>query len=223
MMDRLREAALARSGGTLFDRDRPSQRRCMQDQRSRAAVRAVVTNMEVRDSASGSLLQFRGYASIVERPYEMWDAFGPYVEVVSRDAFNDSLNRADLDVPLVLQHDDLRRVARTTNGSLHLSVDTSGLLVEADLDPADADVAYIAPKLRAGLVDEMSFKFHIDAGQWSPDYEEFRINKADIHRGDVAIVGYGASPYTAGSGLRSAPIKLGADITSDRDLAPFRL
>jgi phage head maturation protease len=51
-------------------------------------------------------------------------------------------------VPLVIAHDQMRRIARTTNGTLTLSVDDTGLLVEADLDPADADVAYIAPKLR---------------------------------------------------------------------------
>jgi hypothetical protein len=43
----------------------------------------------------------------------------------------------------------------------------------------------------------MSFAFRIEAGQWSPDYTEYRISRYDIHRGDVAIVGYGANPYTA--------------------------
>jgi HK97 family phage prohead protease len=135
----------------------------------------------------------------------MYDFFGPYTEVVSAGAATDSLNRADLDVPLVLQHDSLRRIARTTNGSLTLSQDDHGLRVDApSLDPADGDVAYIAPKLRAGLIDEMSFMFRITAGHWSPDYTEFRITQFDIHRGDVAIVGYGANPSTSGA-LRSAP------------------
>jgi hypothetical protein len=55
------------------------------------------------------------------------------------------------------------------------------------------------PKLRSGLIDEMSFAFRIEAGVWSPDYTEYRIDKVDIHRGDVAIVGYGANPFTDGS------------------------
>jgi hypothetical protein len=33
---------------------------------------------------------------------------------------------------------------------------------------------------------------------------EYHINEVDIHRGDVAIVGYGANPHTAGAGLRGA-------------------
>ena len=98
----------------------------------------------------------------------------------------------------------MRRIARTTNGTLTLSVTGEGLDVLAELDPADADVAYIVPKLRSGLVDEMSFMFRIDAGQWSPDYTEYRITKVDIHRGDVAIVGYGANPATSAE-LRKAP------------------
>lgn len=220
----VREAAAARAAGIATRGDRPSTRRNAEDRHSRAVVRATIANLEVRAAGGDSgLLQFRGYASVVERSYEMWDAFGPYQEIVSRSAFDATLAREGLDVPLVLQHDSLRRVARTTNGTLRLSMDDTGLLVDADLDPADADVAYIAPKLRAGLIDEMSFKFHIDSGQWSPDYDEFRINQADIHRGDVAIVGYGASPHTAGSGLRSAPaLKLGSSLISERDLEPYR-
>jgi Escherichia/Staphylococcus phage prohead protease len=135
----------------------------------------------------------------------MWDMFGPYDEIVSAGAFTDTLNRADLDVPLVLQHDQLRRIARTTAGSLLLAEDDQGLRVSApELNPDDVDVAYIVPKLRSGLIDEMSFAFRIDSGQWSPDYTEFRINRVDIHRGDVAIVGFGANPYTVADLVEAA-------------------
>lgn len=65
-------------------------------------------------------------------------------------------------------------------------------------------MAFIAPKLRSGLIDEMSFAFRIVEGVWSPDYTEYRINSYDIHRGDVAIVGFGANPHTSG-GLRANP------------------
>src|SRR4030095_7195825 len=102
-------------------------------------------------------LQFYGMASVYERGYEMYDFFGPYTEVVSAGAASDSLARADLDVPLVLQHQDLRRIARTTNGSLILSETDDRMHVHApELDPTDLDVQYIVPKLRSGLIDEMS-------------------------------------------------------------------
>lgn len=185
---------------------RPMQRRSGEGPDSGAGVSAPLRELRlqvVRTPAGLEVLNFRGYASVTNRGYEMHDFFGPYTEEVAQGAFASSLNRADLDVPLVLQHQDLRRVARTTNGSLRLTEDDNGLDVDADLDPRDQDVQYIEPKLRSGLVDEMSFKFRINSGEWSPDYETYRITDVDIHRGDVAIVGYGASPHTKGAGIRS--------------------
>lgn len=214
------EAAALRAANVAARADRPSQRRSLEEP-SRALVRAAVSGMEIRAKDDGDSLEFRGYASVVEAPYEMYDMFGPYSEIVSREAFDGTLSRADLDVPFVIAHDQTRRIARTTNGTLKLSVDDTGLLVEASLDPADADVAYIVPKLRKGLIDEMSFAFRIDSGQWSPDYDEFRINKVDMHRGDVAIVGFGANPHTSG-GMRAkkAPARRsGLEVVTTRDLA----
>lgn len=183
---------------------RPSERRCAEVAGSGAYVSARgKASVREADGDSG-LLHFEGYGTVYEAGYEMWDWAGPYTEIVSAGAGETTLARGDLDVPLVLQHASLRRIARTTNGSLTLAEDDHGLRVDApQLDPADVDVAYIVPKLRAGLIDEMSFMFRIVRGQWSPDYMEYRINEYDIHRGDVAIVGYGANPHTAGSGLRS--------------------
>jgi len=197
------QAAQERGAKVRARADRPSQRRSGEALGSAARVSVRIQGLELRaPSAGGSgLLQFRGYASVTGAGYEMYDMFGEYTEEVEPGAFGSSLARADLDVPLVLQHQDLRRIARTTNGSLRLSEDSNGLLVQADLDPTDQDVQYIEPKLRSGLIDEMSFKFRINSGEWSPDWLTYRIKDVDLNRGDVAIVGYGASPHTAGSGL----------------------
>jgi len=202
----LRAAQIRAAAPDRTRNDRPSQRRCAERADSRALVRAPA-KLDLRAAADGgSGWDFEGIASVVERGYPMWDWAGEYTEVIGAGAFDESLARADLDVPLVLDHDSLRRIARTTNGSLSLSLNDAGDLqvLAPNLDPTDADVAYIAPKLRAGLIDEMSFAFRIEAGQWSPDYTEYRITKVNLHRGDVAIVGYGANPYTS-SALRSAP------------------
>lgn len=193
-------AAMSRRDQVRARGDRPSQRRNAPDGGGRSAM-LVPARMTIRAQGDGGAnLEFRGVASAYEQAYEMYDMFGPYMEVVSAGAGAKSLGRPDLDVPLVLQHDDLRRIARTTNGSLFLTEADEGLDVHApELDAADLDVAYIAPKIDKRLIDEMSFKFRIMIGQWSPDYTEFRIQEYDIHRGDVAIVGYGANPYTSGS------------------------
>jgi HK97 family phage prohead protease len=202
----LREAALARGQAIRAAADRPSQRRNLEAAGATARTPSLSGRVEIREAAEGGTLRFEGYASVTDHGYQMWDAFGPYTETVSPGAFATSLAMPNLDVPFVLAHDSLRRIARTLNGTLELREDDHGLWVGADLDPTDADVAYIAPKLRAGLIDEMSFRFFIVRGQWSPDWTEYHVEEADIHRGDVAIVGYGANPATAGSGLRTADL-----------------
>lgn len=204
MIPDIQAAAAARAGQVAQRSHRPSQRRNAPESGVGSAVR-FRSQLAVREAdADPGGLHFTGYASVYESAYEMWDMFGPYSEVVSAGAAAESLNRADLDVPLVLGHDSLRRIARTTNGTLTLTEDEHGLHVDAPgLDPEDRDVAYIAPKIRAGLIDEMSFMFRITRGTWSPDYTEYRIDAFDIHRGDVAIVGYGANPATDAA-LRTA-------------------
>lgn len=223
-MSVLLEAAERRAAGVRAPADRPSHRRDAEHGRDGiSAARHASIQLRAADE-SALTLAFTGYASTYEDPYEMYDMFGPYTEVVSRGAASESLNRADLDVPLVLDHDSMRRIASTTTGTLRLSEDEMGLLSEADLDPTDHDVAYIAPKMRAGLIHEMSFRFRITRGVWSPDYTEYRIDSFDIHRGDVAIVGYGANPGTSGSLRESiaAPVKRGADLVSVADTAHWR-
>jgi HK97 family phage prohead protease len=160
----MRQAAERRGHEVRQRADRPTKRRD-QENGGRPAARAHLADVQIRQAEDGSgLMRFDGHASVTETPYEMYDYWGPYTEVVSADAFTTTLNRADLDVPLVLGHDQMRRIARTTTGDLQLSMDDSGLLVRADLDPADMDVAYILPKLRAGHIDEMSFAFRIVRG-----------------------------------------------------------
>lgn len=216
-------AAEARGAQVRSLGDRPSQRRGGELPGSAPIVRAHAEKIEIRAAgADGALRHFTGFASVYDRAYEMWDFFGPYTEQVSSGAGSESLAKAGLDVPLVLQHDSLRRIARTTNGTLTLEEktidDTSGLWVDAPaLDTRDADVAYIVPKLEAGLIDEMSFRFMITKGSWSSDWTEYHIEGYDIDRGDVAIVGYGANPHTQGAGLREKPIAL-----ADRTEADLR-
>ncbi len=199
------QASRERSQATVARRDRPSQRRCEEWSGARPLMRVRAKAMELRaPTAPGGTRAFHGIASATNQGYVMYDMFGPYTEMVASGSFGKTLTQPDLDVPLVLAHDSLRRIARTTNGSLQLAETDEGLDVNApDLDPNDADVAYIAPKMDAGLIDEMSFRFMITMGEWSPDFTQFVINEVDLDRGDVAIVGYGANPATSGQ-LRAA-------------------
>jgi HK97 family phage prohead protease len=195
------EAASLRAAQIRQVTDRPSRRRSSVE--GRGAYVGASARIELRNATVESAgLSFTGIASVTERGYSMWDAFGEYEEIVSRDAFGDTLQRDGLDVPLVIGHDQLRRIARTTNDTLQLAQGPDGLEVRASLDPDDPDVQYAQTKMRQGLLDEMSFGFRIDSGSWSPDYTQYRIQAVDLHRGDVSIVGWGANPYTTG-GIRS--------------------
>lgn len=189
---------------------RVRQRRCDADERSGAWV-STRGRIELRQPVDGGPLVFEGFASVtgMDAGYEMWDWAGPYTEYVHVGAFAETLAQPELDVPLVLDHVSSRRIARTGNASSPLMLSevvdgpTTGLKVLApSLDPGDPDTAYIVPKLRSGLIDEMSFRFMITSGRWSDDWQEYHIHAVDLHRGDVSIVGYGANPHTAGSGLR---------------------
>lgn len=175
-------------------------------------------NLRIADlNESGDTVHFTGLASAYGVPYEMWDAFGPYLEIVEPGAGARSLARPDLDVTLNIGHDQTRRIASTRNGTLFLRETRSGLEVDAPLlDMNDPDVAYIVPKLRSNLTTEMSFAFQIMAGTWSDDATVYHLTEYDLHRGDVAIVGYGANPHT------SAQLRSGRDLISEEELIPFR-
>jgi len=225
----MRAAALTRSQQVRAKADRPSKRSngVDGDDYPRVYARMLEPTFTLRaEGDKAGMLNFQGYASVTDTPYEMYDWYGPYEETVESGAFTKTLKKLNLDVPLCLQHDSLRRIARTTNGTLRLSEDTRGLFVDADLYPNDADVLYIQPKIEQRLIDEMSFKFRIVEGWWSDDFTQFRIVEVDIDRGDVAIVGYGANPHTQGMTLSSArdsaapALIRGADLISIEDTRP---
>ncbi|HKA97454.1 MAG TPA: HK97 family phage prohead protease, partial [Streptosporangiaceae bacterium] len=78
-----------------------------------------------------------GVASAYEQPYEMWDVFGPYHEVVSAGAGKVSL-AAEPDVAFLVNHKGVT-MARTTNESLRLA-ESDGLDYDAYVNPKRQDV-----------------------------------------------------------------------------------
>lgn len=218
------EAAQARSLKVRDRTARPSERFASRESGAPRgyipSVRAAVTLEERAAAGGGTAQRFEGLASVTGQWYQMYDWYGEYDEQVQVGAFAGTLAQADLDVPLVLDHVSSRRIARTGNQFSPLELEevatgeTTGLKVTApSLQMSDTDTAYIVEKMRLELIDEMSFRFMILAGYWSEDYTQYTISAVDIHRGDVAIVGYGANPLTSGAGLRSkepAPAELTA-------------
>lgn len=160
---------------------------------------------DVADGTGGNSLRFTGYASVTETPYEMQDWLGDYTEVIRRGAFTKTLANG-ADVPFKLNHDGMT-LARTKSGTMRLAEDSTGLHVEADLDPANPQVQALRSAMDRGDLDEMSFAFRVNSQEWSPDWTQRDITEADVHKGDVSLVNYGANPHTAGlTSLRSAEI-----------------
>jgi HK97 family phage prohead protease len=151
--------------------------------------RMAVTGLEIRDGDSG--LTLTGYASTFNQPYDM----GWYEETVDSGAFSRTLGTRP-DVRLLVNHDGLP-LARTTSGTLTLDTDTRGLRVSANLDPSDPDVASLAPKMRRGDLNQMSFGFRTVSDMWEDDMTKRTLRELDLNDGDVSVVTYPANPGTS--------------------------
>jgi HK97 family phage prohead protease len=213
------EAAAARKLQVRSPADRPRDRFASRESGApRGWIPPIRSAPQIEHAAKGGstagTVRFEGFSSVTGQFYQMYDMFGPYLEKVHVGSFTETLAQPGLSVPFVLNHDSLRRMALTGNAISPLELtevtegDVTGLrsvtpTLQLSGKFADPDVAYIVPKLESGLVDEQSFRFMITAGEWNDDFDEFHIHAVDIHRGDTSIVGYGANPLTAGSGLRA--------------------
>jgi HK97 family phage prohead protease len=150
------------------------------------------------DTSKGKdLYHVHGYATVFGKPYDMWDSFGEYEEVIVRGAADRTL-AMDPDVAFLANHEGVT-MARTTNGTLSLVADSVGLVSDAWLNPNRRDVADLISAIEDELITEMSFAFMIPegGGLWSEDFTRFEIRAFDINRGDVSAVNYGASPWTS--------------------------
>jgi HK97 family phage prohead protease len=166
--------------------------------------RAYPARFEIR-AQSGSTVQIAGYATVYDQPYEMWDMFGPYNEVVRAGAGKKTLSE-NPQVQWLLNHEGLS-MAYTKAGTLALAEDEHGLEAVAQVDTRRSDVRDMTLAIERGDVDEMSFAFRVPAGKsiWSPDYDQRDITEYNLHRGDVSTVNFGANPFTE-VGLRGADI-----------------
>lgn len=155
--------------------------------------RALSVPFEVRSSVDE--LTLSGYASVFESPYDIWG--GPplgFSEIVDKKAFDATL-KAKPDVHLLINHEGMP-LARTKSGTLRLSTDSKGLVVEATLDRGDPDVQRLERKMLRGDMDEMSFAFRTIRDQWNEDETERRLLEVSIDKGDVSVVNFGANPAT---------------------------
>jgi HK97 family phage prohead protease len=174
-------------------------------------TRSFAANLELRNAVdNGGAPRLRGYASVFQTAYKVGRGAGSFSETINRGAFKRTLAN-NVDVVLLIDHGGLP-LARTSSGTLSLSEDARGLRVDAQLEPSDPDVQSLVPKLKRGDLTEMSFGFRCVEDTWSEDRSKRLIRVADLNRGDVSIVTFGANPGTSVSvrarGGRSAPMPI---------------
>jgi HK97 family phage prohead protease len=138
---------------------------------------------EVR-AAGDDALVVEGYASNFDVEYDL----GYFKETVARGAFDDVMQD---DVRFLLNHTGAP-LARTTNGTLELSVDDQGLKYRAALaDTQDGRDLY--KLIKRGDITQSSFAFTIDSDTWSEDRSTRTITKVGKLL-DTSAVTYPASP-----------------------------
>lgn len=158
-------------------------------------LRSYPAQFEVRSvPGSPSKVELRGYASVFDTPYEMYDMFGAYTELVRSGAFSKTLSESP-DVAYLANHEGLT-MARTASGSLTLEQDSTGLLSIAQVNTTRSDVKDLVTAIEDEDVDQMSFAFRMRRQEWSPDYDQRDLLELDLNRGDVSAVNFGASPTT---------------------------
>lgn len=162
-----------------------------------AEKRSFTTEMRAEIGEDGRPV-VRGYAAVFDQ-----ESTGlPFREVIARGAFSRSLDRGD-DVYLLVNHDtDQLPLARRSSGTLTLSEDEHGLLIEAVLDQANPRAAEVASVLSRNDASEMSFAFRVAEGG-SRKRDDGVRELTDLDLFEVSIVTWGAYNQTS-VGLRSA-------------------
>lgn len=109
---------------------------------------------------------------------------GWYKEVIDPKAF-DTCNMRDC-VFKYNHNDNCLILARTRNNSLQLAIDDKGLKVRASLIDTQNNKD-IYKMIRSGLLDKMSFAFHVDREEWDYETDTRRILGID-RLFDVSVV-----------------------------------
>ena len=100
-----------------------------------------------------------GYGAVFN---SMSNDLGGFREFISPNAFE---GRLEDDVRFLVNHDANLVLARTTNGTLRLSVDEKGLRYEADM-PNTSTARDLMELLKNGTISQSSFAFTVEEDSW---------------------------------------------------------
>ena len=172
--------------------------------------RSVEAGWEIRQDPDGRV-GLRGYAALFDTP-----AHG---EVIRSSAFTKTLAE-QADVRLLVNHDGVP-IARTKSGTLTLSVDERGLVVDApDLDMSNPTVQELVSSMSRGDIDQMSFAFVPVRENYDAETRQREILECRLM--DCSVVTYPWYEFTT-VGLKSldlalAEVRSGAVSPEARDI-----
>jgi HK97 family phage prohead protease len=172
----------------------------------------TVKDVQARSAEDGTM-RLSGYAAVFNESSVPL----PFKESIAPGAFRKTLSETP-DVRLLINHEGLP-LARTKNGTLKLTEDERGLLIDAEL--ADTTEGRDIYKLvERGDVDQMSFAFRVIRQKWSEDRTRRVLTEVSLSDGDVSVVTYPAYPTTkveAREQLKEtlSAIKEGREVTGD--------
>lgn len=130
-----------------------------------------VASFERRDSDDGKIVE--GYATIFNEPYELysWDGY-TVMEQIDARAFDD----CDMSDVIMQYNHEGRVFARTSNETLSLDVDGTGLHIRADLGGTELG-RQLYEEIDGGYTDKMSFGFRVaeDKRETTEDHETGNI------------------------------------------------
>lgn len=135
-------------------------------ERQYRTLESLITKSDTTGAEENKSYIVEGYATTFT-PYELYrDEFGNVVyEHFTPEAF-DGVDMSDV----IMQYDHTGRVfARTSNNTLKLDVDDTGLKITADLGRTESSRA-LYDDIAAGLITKMSWGFSYDTTQ--PEFDE---------------------------------------------------
>lgn len=133
--------------------------------------RVEIRNVEIRAAdGGGEELHVEGYAAVFQQRTLLWESSfsgTKYYEIIAPEAVD---SRTDMsDVILRYNHSDAALIlARSSNGTLTVTPDETGLKISAKIAPTTAGKD-IYQLIKRGDISKMSFAFAVDKDEWEND------------------------------------------------------
>lgn len=158
-------------------------------------ARAPVEEWEFADSGqAGAGFSVRGYAAVFG---QLSHDMGGFRTRLDQHALDEVLSE-EPDVHFVIDHDTRYVLARTRNGTLKLSTDSHGLMMEAKVG-AYSYAKDLRLALERGDIDQGSIALHIGEDDWAVDDDgeivRTVMKASGLH--DVTVTAQGAFPQTS--------------------------